>query len=711
MKRALFAAALGVALVWLAFGTQAHFPAERIGTRTWSGDFISYYLPDAEYLGARLARGELPLWDVRHAAGSPFLASLQVGALYPPNVLHAILPAQSAFVALLALHLAVAVAGAGALAAALGASAFGAALAGIAYATSLRVLGDVWTPPLVYTSAWTPVIFLGVERSLARPGARSGIALAAAFALSLLAGWPYGAAIAALGAGLYAGLRLAWLAASLRRPPMAAGATLVFGALCGAMLAAPQLLPAWELLAESCRALGSLDPEQAVFVGGPHDPQAFGRELLRRGTNDGIPGALALALAPFAFARGPNRERLAALLAVGVFGLLASFAHHVPVYGWLRELPVLGDFRFPFRYRLLTALALAVAAGVGATRLRARFAGRPAQATALALAVLALQLATATRPVLRALAPFPRRPPPAEPLADALRARGLAPGDGRILRAGWSGRLRGADAARVVNDLEPLSLARTAQLLTFFESGKPLTVSRTTGPRVPPEGDPDSLAAPYYGRIGLPDTDARSAILDLFSVAWVTSPDPPTWLASRDAAFELAGAPAFANRAALPRARWVPTAEPEPRGLQATTARLVAPDFDVRRAVLLDPLPAALAPPDAFHSDASGRVEITHDAHERIRLTSAAATPGVVVLSDAWFPGWEARVDGVATPVLRANLAFRAVAVPAGEHEIELRYRPHSLRLGAALAAIGALACALGLAWARLSRARSSPAR
>jgi hypothetical protein len=710
VKRALLAAALAVSLAWLIFGTEAHFPAERIGTRTWSGDFLSYYLPDAEHLGLRLARGELPLWDVRHGAGAPFLASLQVGALYPPNLLHAALPAQSAFVALLALHVALAVAGAGALAAALGANAFGAALAGIVYATSLRVLGEAWSPPLLYASAWAPALFFCVERSLARPGARSGTALAAAFALSLLTGWPYGAAIAALGAGLYAGVRLAWLAVSLRRPPLAASATLALGTLCGALLAAPQLLPAQELLAESCRALGSIDPEQAIFVGGPHDPQAFARELLRRGMNDGVPGALALLLAPLVFLRGPHREKIAALLAVGVFGLLASFAHHAPVYGWLRELPVLGDFRFPFRYRLLTTLALAVAAGIGATRLHARCAGRPALASAVALALLALQVATATGPVLRALAPFPRRPPPAALLADALRAHGLDPGDGRILRAGWSGKLRGADAARVVNDLEPLSLARTAQLLTFFESGRPLTVSRTTGPHVPLGSDADSLAAPYYGRIGLPDTDARGVILDLFSVAWVTSPSPPAWLAHRDALLELAGAPAFANPAALPRARWVPAAEREPRGLQATTARLVAPDFDARRTVLLDEPPPALTSPDAL-AGATGRVEITHDAPERIRLTSAAATPGVVVLSDAWFPGWEAQVDGAAAPLLRANLAFRAVAVPAGEHEIELRYRPRPLRVGTALAASGALACAAALGWGRVNRARSSPAR
>jgi hypothetical protein len=171
--------ALATALAWLLLGTQPTLPDELVGTRRWTGDFLSYYLPNAEYLGARLAQGELPLWDARHGAGGPFIASLQVGALYPPNWLHALLPTQPAFAALAALHLALAVFGAGALAAALGADVFGAALAGIAYATSLRVLGELWTPPPLYTSAWARA---------RRAGAGAGDRAAAARRLALRRG-------------------------------------------------------------------------------------------------------------------------------------------------------------------------------------------------------------------------------------------------------------------------------------------------------------------------------------------------------------------------------------------------------------------------------------------------------------------------------------------------------------------------------------------
>ena len=187
---ALAAAALAVALGWLAMGTQAELPP--LKSRGWSGDFIDYYLPNAEYAGARWATGEVPLWNPHHSAGGPFLASLQVGALYPPNLLHAWLPADTAFLWLALLHVALSVVLAGGLAVALGAGGLGAAVAGLAYASSLQVVGTIWSPATHYAASWAPGVLWGVDRVLAHPSLRRGAALAAAVALSLLSGWFFG---------------------------------------------------------------------------------------------------------------------------------------------------------------------------------------------------------------------------------------------------------------------------------------------------------------------------------------------------------------------------------------------------------------------------------------------------------------------------------------------------------------------------------------
>ena len=52
------------------------------------------------------------------------------------------------------------------------------------------------------------------------------------------------------------------------------------------------------------------------------------------------------------------------------------------------------------------------------------------------------------------------------------------------------------------------------------------------------------------------------------------------------------------------------------------------------------------------------------------------------MVADTDYPGWEAAVDGQPVPILRANVAFRAVEVPAGEHVVEFRFRPASARNG-----------------------------
>ena len=63
----------------------------------------------------------------------------------------------------------------------------------------------------------------------------------------------------------------------------------------------------------------------------------------------------------------------------------------------------------------------------------------------------------------------------------------------------------------------------------------------------------------------------------------------------------------------------------------------------------------------------------------------------MLVLSDSYYPGWTAQVDGAPSPILRANGLYRAVAIPAGRHQVVFEYRPSSFRNGAWLSAASAL--------------------
>ncbi len=66
-------------------------------------------------------------------------------------------------------------------------------------------------------------------------------------------------------------------------------------------------------------------------------------------------------------------------------------------------------------------------------------------------------------------------------------------------------------------------------------------------------------------------------------------------------------------------------------------------------------------------------------------MTATVSTDhaGYLVLSEPFYPGWEATVDGAPAPQLRANLAFTAIPLPAGEHVVHREYKPRLFYAGA----------------------------
>ena len=77
-----------------------------------------------------------------------------------------------------------------------------------------------------------------------------------------------------------------------------------------------------------------------------------------------------------------------------------------------------------------------------------------------------------------------------------------------------------------------------------------------------------------------------------------------------------------------------------------------------------------------------GEIVWTSRASDRSELQVITDAPAVLVVADTDYPGWEATVDGTPTPILRANLAFRAVELPGGTHRVEFRFRPAFARFG-----------------------------
>jgi len=119
---------------------------------------------------------------------------------------------------------------------------------------------------------------------------------------------------------------------------------------------------------------------------------------------------------------------------------------------------------------------------------------------------------------------------------------------------------------------------------------------------------------------------------------------------------------------------------------------LVDPEFDPAREVVL-----ASGPPRPPRTDFRGSCRLVSLRADRVAVDAELSDAGYVVLVDTHDPGWRVAVDGERRPLLRANVAFRAVEVPAGRHRIEFLYRPVSALIGLGVASASAVVVTVAL--------------
>jgi Bacterial membrane protein YfhO len=114
-----------------------------------------------------------------------------------------------------------------------------------------------------------------------------------------------------------------------------------------------------------------------------------------------------------------------------------------------------------------------------------------------------------------------------------------------------------------------------------------------------------------------------------------------------------------------------------------TLERLASKDFDRLANVLLDQ-PISLTNDAGFQAEAHIREYENHV----VNIEASLDRPGMLVLADSFYPGWNAYVNGRQEKIYRANLFFRAVHLSAGTHIVEFRYEPRSFAIGSAISII-----------------------
>jgi uncharacterized membrane protein YfhO len=130
--------------------------------------------------------------------------------------------------------------------------------------------------------------------------------------------------------------------------------------------------------------------------------------------------------------------------------------------------------------------------------------------------------------------------------------------------------------------------------------------------------------------------------------------------------------------------------------------------FDPERVVVFEP---EHTHPDLFdnhNKEFKGSCAVLGHDYTEIKIRTAANGPGYLVLSEVFYPGWQATVDGKEVPVLCGNYLFRVVPVGAGTHEVVLRFVSWPFRVGAAISLLTLVSSVWFIVWKRREAARKA---
>jgi hypothetical protein len=687
--------------------------------RRWvqAGDFQDQFYPFAAHVAAELRAGRLPLWNPYVFGGHPFQADPQTALFYPLSSLLALALGGGGLgyrelELELPLHFALAAIGTFLLARRLTGDDLAGCLAGIAYGFS----GFLTSYPaqqlaMLRTAAWIPWLLLCLDRALGPDGRPVWLVGAGGAAgMLLLAGHTQTALFGFYLAAAYA----LWRARAVGRTWPTALLGAVAPLLLGAALAAVQLLPTLEFVALSTRDRL------------PYDEAAYGYELKAlagtllpgwRGEKALYAGVPTLVLAAIAAAgwRGPPRfwavvAAIALLVSVGGRTFLYQ-AMFLAAPGW-------GTFRDQERTAGVLTLALALLGAYGLARLRAaepeqwrrwlrRLGLATAAAGALALQVLVLWTS--------------RRLDDVNPYAELFEASVfllIVLGLGLVAFARRSPALLvglllfdlfSVNAANNLSAVDPRGvLVREGALTWARATGEPYRVRADDDRKVPPNfamlwrtpfmaGDsPIQLRRTN----SLLRTDEEYRLWQLFNVKYLLSgaerSDPGLEPLGRVDDLHVYGV-----RFSLPRA-WA-VSDVRLAASPAESLRAVLdPPFHPGDVAVVEETPPLHITPGLPRPD----VRVEREEAQQVELRVTSTGNALLVVADAWHPGWRAYLDGAPTPLLRTNHAFRGVAVPPGDHRVDMRYEPLSLRVGAGVTAVAVIvAIALWLRW----RGRSWP--
>ena len=656
----------------------------------WEFSFATKFL-----LGEALRSGSLPTWTPLLGGGFPLIGEGQIGAFFAPNlILFGLFPAALAYN--LTIVLAVVTAGWGmfVLLRRFGIFAAGAWLGAISLALSGIIIPQLTHHALIQGISLLPWALIATDLLIEKNSPRRIAVWALIVSQQIFAGFPQAVFVTVLCCALYT----AW-----HKKPFA----LLLPGILALALAAVQLFPSYEFLQQSPVA-GGFSPSESMYFSFPpvhlltlFAPFALGNPKL--GTyppfstfdgsifweNTGFFGTIGILLSGIgSFLALKHRSNLRFFIASAATGLLLMMGKYSPLYIIFTLWPF-SLFRVPSRFIWIFVLSLIVLASYAADRIAKTKLPYARHAVVLLIFFHTLQLGFLWHSyhALWSASDWLSPPPVTASIPPGQRVYTLGaniPHNEAFLSQGW----QDSTAYYTVRN----SLAPDGNVLWGIPA-----------------------ADVYAGR-----QLTRQGIMSALVSGEITpGPSEASISATGKQFLRILGTGQLITPRSGGEIEISPVADTAPRIYMATDIRyastvseavaaLKQPSFTPGQSVLVENEAARL-------TSAGGTATLHEESSTYLHIEAEATDAALLVVTDTYYPGWTATIDGRETPILAANISQRAVVLPAGTHDVVFRYAPKSLVWGGALS-VAALMFTVFLAvspHARVRRynAQTDPAR
>jgi hypothetical protein len=656
-----------------------------------ASDLVHFSYPYREYWADEfLKKGMVPLWNQYIAGGLPVLAEAQTGIFYPISILlFSILPVAVAFNWLIiSCYLLVAV-GTYFYSLSIGQSKRAAFFSALVFTFSGYMVARLRHVPIITAVAFMPLAFLAVEKII-KDNILWAIGLAFFVAFSFFAGHLTTTYVILLALTFYFLIRIYQKFKDEGRE--AVKPVFIFGAaiLVGIILSSVQLLPSAELIKYSTRSPGDpgyLEYGQyklkylAMFVS-PYvygDPSKATWDINAENywENIGYIGILPLILGGAGIFWGlRKRNRLVQALSIlTLLFFLLMLGGSTPLYKIFWDfIPGFSITRISGRFLLFVDFFLAVLAGFSLDFIQKKLGNIKyifVYLIIVSVSVIDLWLFGYTFNNVIPLS-YLDLPESAQFLSQdksLFRYTSLFKGDSWRMAwkdsVGWRGDLSAFFAQREILPPDFNLIFRLASSSLIYSNSGHFGVKSSA--------DLDNYINTLYLEKGVFSPNLLAAM----NIKYIVT----SLILNKTDGFELVKTVTSGKDSSAyvyKNVNWLPRAYFVAKGINFTDPQDVLgalSGFDPRKEVLL------LDSPE-FPEGGEGTVEIVNYESNRVQLETNSLKGGFLVLSDTFYPGWKAYVDGNETPIYRANYTYRAIHLTKGKHQIIFVYDPMSFRIG-----------------------------